>query len=261
LERRARLKEAMPSAIEAITVPAPPKKPRMTRKRIEQMQRDDPGWDNPESRDRLLTLLLETPALIDRYCEMRTPGGGADGRTADAGAQAQRRWRETRRRFLKRVDATVPELGKELCERILDHALERLRRDREAELARKGLIYRDTMTPTEYERFCARLLVARGWRAEATRASGDQGVDVVARALDRCLVVQAKKYASPVGNAAVQEVYAGMAHFRATFGVVVSTAGFTASARELAHSTNILLLHHDELATLSPWSPLLKTKI
>lgn len=116
------------------------------------------------------------------------------------------------------------------------------------------MIYNDTMTPSEYEHFCARLLTAKGWQAEATKASGDQGVDVVARWAYRCLVAQAKKYTSPVGNAAVQEVYAGMAHYRADHGAVVTTAGFTPSAHGQARSTGVLLLHHEELAALSPWS-------
>ncbi len=101
-----------------------------------------------------------------------------------------------------------------------------------------------------YERFCAQRLEAAGWRAHTTRASGDQGVDIVAERGDTRLVVQCKRYGKPVGNAAVQEITAASRHWSSDMAAVVSNAGFTPAARKLAVSTGVLLLHHDELATL-----------
>jgi restriction system protein len=48
----------------------------------------------------------------------------------------------------------------------------------------------------------------------------------------------------------VQEVVAGRLHYGADMAVVVSTAPYTYAARELAASTRVLLLHHDQLANL-----------
>ncbi|WP_336485897.1 restriction endonuclease [Methylobacterium nigriterrae] len=103
-----------------------------------------------------------------------------------------------------------------------------------------------------YEQFCADRLAAAGWRAHATRASGDQGADVVAERDRVRLVVQCKRYAKPVGNAAVQEVAAACRYWSGDMAAVVSNAGFTPAARKLAAATGVLLLHHDDLAELHP---------
>ena len=102
-----------------------------------------------------------------------------------------------------------------------------------------------------YERFCAERLRAAGWEAHATRASGDQGADVVAERDGLRLVLQCKRYAKPVGNAAVQEVAAAARYWSADAAAVVSTAGFTPAARRLARATGVLLLHHDGLSDLA----------
>lgn len=103
-----------------------------------------------------------------------------------------------------------------------------------------------------YERFCAARLERAGWTARVTRAAGDQGVDVVAERGGVRLVVQCKRYAKPVGNAAVQEITAAAHHWSSDLAAVVSNAGFTPAARKLAVSTGVLLLHHDELSELHP---------
>ncbi|ARN82821.1 restriction endonuclease [Methylocystis bryophila] len=103
------------------------------------------------------------------------------------------------------------------------------------------------MSPEEFERYCASLLRERKWDARVTPASGDQGVDIVADKRGLRIVVQCKKYSKPVGNRAVQEIVAGIAHRDAQRGVVVATAGYTASAIKLAASNEVLLLHHSEL--------------
>lgn len=105
------------------------------------------------------------------------------------------------------------------------------------------------MDPVAYEHFCADRLKAAGWRARATQASGDQGVDVLAEAAGRRMVLQCKLYHRPVGNAAVQEIIAGRQFEDAHHAVVVSNAAFTKSARQLAAKSNVALLHHDELET------------
>ena len=103
------------------------------------------------------------------------------------------------------------------------------------------------MSPEEFERYCASVLRERKWDARVTPASGDQGVDIVADKRGLRIVVQCKKYSKPVGNRAVQEIVAGIAHRDAQRGVVVATSGYTASAIKLAASNAVLLLHHSEL--------------
>lgn len=108
----------------------------------------------------------------------------------------------------------------------------------------------DSMSPLEFEQFCASLLQSAGWQTKLTKASGDQGVDVIADKGSVRLAVQCKKYASPVGNAAVQEVIAGMQFVSAAYGAVVTNSSFTPSAVELANVANIALLHHSELSSI-----------
>lgn len=106
----------------------------------------------------------------------------------------------------------------------------------------------DVTDPLEYERMVALTLETLGWEARTTVASGDQGADVVASKDGIRLVVQCKLLGQPVGNKAVQEVFAAKRHQRADLAVVVSNAGYTKSARQLASTTHVFLLHHDELA-------------
>jgi restriction system protein len=107
--------------------------------------------------------------------------------------------------------------------------------------------YREDMSPEEFEHYCAAVLRERKWKARVTRASGDQGVDIVANKRGMRIVVQCKKYSKPVGNRAVQEIVAAIAHEDAQRGVVVATSDYTPAAASLAASNQVLLLHHEDL--------------
>lgn len=68
--------------------------------------------------------------------------------------------------------------------------------------------FTDAMNGIDYEHFVGDLLRKAGWSVKVSQASGDQGADVVAEKEGLKVVVQCKMYSSPVGNKAVQEVYA-----------------------------------------------------
>lgn len=114
------------------------------------------------------------------------------------------------------------------------------------------LSFHSDMTPREYERYCSDILATAGWSTQLTPVSGDQGADVICEASGIRLVVQCKLYSSPVGNGAVQEVIAAKQFEYADVAVVVSSAAFTRSAKELANVSGVLLLHHEQLHTLYP---------
>lgn len=107
--------------------------------------------------------------------------------------------------------------------------------------------FREDMTPEEFEHYCAAVLREMKWKARVTQASGDQGVDIVADKRGMRIVIQCKKYSKPVGNRAVQEIVAGIAHEGARRGVVVTTSDYTPAAVRLAASNQVLLLHHADL--------------
>ncbi len=101
--------------------------------------------------------------------------------------------------------------------------------------------------PIAFERWCINRLSEAGWQARPTPATGDQGADCVATKGDIRIVLQCKLHSAPCGNKAVQEVAAARSHYQAEYGVVVATNGFTKSARHLAATNNIHLIHSNQI--------------
>jgi restriction system protein len=105
----------------------------------------------------------------------------------------------------------------------------------------------ERMDPYEFEKLCATILFEQGWRTKLHGGSGDQGVDVEAIRRGKKLVVQCKKYSSPIGNKAVQEALGAKYHIKADFAAVVTNTSYTRGARELSASTGVHLLHYVDL--------------
>ncbi len=105
----------------------------------------------------------------------------------------------------------------------------------------------EQLSPIDFEHYCADILKANGWKAKVTQASSDQGIDIIAQYKDIQVAFQCKKYSNPVGNKAVQEIIAGKQYIRADIAAVISNARYTASAKQLADSTGVHLLHYSEL--------------
>jgi HJR/Mrr/RecB family endonuclease len=127
-------------------------------------------------------------------------------------------------------------------------------RDRLVASEQKKLFEVVSMAPIEFELYCAQLLNEDGWDAETTKASGDQGVDIVATRKGIKCVFQVKKHNKPVGNKAVQEVHAGRSFYgNVDFAFVVTNKGFTSTAKALAKATEVHLIHYSELCDLSKY--------
>ena len=119
---------------------------------------------------------------------------------------------------------------------------------REAHIKKsEALEFSESMSPRDFEYFCANELRKIGWKAELTKGSGEQGVDIIAEKDGLRIVLQCKKYSKPVGNKAVQEIIAGKSYETAKAACVVSNAAYTKSARELATTTGVHLLHYLDL--------------
>ena len=112
--------------------------------------------------------------------------------------------------------------------------------------------YDARMHPIDYEGFCAMQLQKAGWDTRTTVASGDQGADVIAKQAGKTLVVQCKLYSGSIGNDAVQQVMAAKTFQSAQIAAVVSNQPYTRSAKQLAATSRVYLLHHDELASFRP---------
>lgn len=103
----------------------------------------------------------------------------------------------------------------------------------------------------EFEHWCAAKLEEQGWHTRVSQASGDQGVDIVARQGDFMVAVQCKRYTKPVGNKAVQEVYTGAKNINATGAAVIGTGGYTKSALAVASTTAVELFDASEIESFS----------
>lgn len=99
----------------------------------------------------------------------------------------------------------------------------------------------DLMTGEEFELFVSDYFKKQGYRTEITKASGDQGIDVIAEKGSIRIGIQVKCYSGNVGNAAVQEAVAGKAFYKLDKVMVITNSHFTSSAVELAQVNNVIL--------------------
>ncbi len=103
----------------------------------------------------------------------------------------------------------------------------------------------------DFENCSANLLLNNGFsNVEVTQYSGDFGVDIIAYKDDIKYAIQCKKYSSPVGIKAVQEVIASKAMNDCHVAVVLTNNYFTNSAKELAKKNNVLLWDRNKLKEL-----------
>lgn len=97
-------------------------------------------------------------------------------------------------------------------------------------------------TGTDYEKWCAAYLSRHGFhQIELTKATGDQGIDIIAYKRHRKYGIQCKFYDTPVGNSSVQEAYAGAAFYGCDQAAVMTNTVFTKGAQSLAEETDVLL--------------------
>ncbi len=117
-------------------------------------------------------------------------------------------------------------------------------------LRRSGIEQIDKMDGIQFEKYLEQLFRLQGYKANATRAQGDYGADLVISRNGEKIVVQAKRYSKNVGLKAVQEVHGAIAHYKASAGWVVTNSGYTQQARNLAVSNNVRLIGRDELVEM-----------
>ena len=109
----------------------------------------------------------------------------------------------------------------------------------------------DVMDGEEFERFCARLLMNSGYEdVSLTKGSGDQGIDIIAYRDGIKYGIQCKCYSSDIGNAAVQEVFAGKTFYKCNIGIVLTNRHFSPSAIQLAETNGIILWGRETLLKL-----------
>lgn len=108
----------------------------------------------------------------------------------------------------------------------------------------------DTMSGIEFEKFVADLFKRMGFSVEVTKASGDQGADVLAEKDGMRCCIQAKNYTGVVSNGAVQEVVASLNYYKANKGYIVTNSKLTKHALQLAAANSIEVIDRDRLLEL-----------
>lgn len=98
------------------------------------------------------------------------------------------------------------------------------------------------LSPDAFEHHVADTYSAMGYRTRVTKRVGDQGLDVIAERGKERLGIQCKRTTEPTSNSAVQEAYAGKAHYQCTSAAVVALGGFTSSALALASTTGVIVI-------------------
>lgn len=109
----------------------------------------------------------------------------------------------------------------------------------------------DQMSGLEFENFTAQLLRKLGYHnVTVTKASGDQGIDVIAQKDGVKYAIQCKNYSSRLGNTPVQEAYAGKDFYGCDKAVVITNSTFTDGAYELANKIGVLLWDRQTLQNM-----------
>ena len=110
--------------------------------------------------------------------------------------------------------------------------------------------FNNIKTGEAFELYLKEIFINLGYKVELTKASGDQGADLVIIKNEIKTVVQAKFYSNTVGNKAVQEVVGAIKFYNADRGMVITNSTFTKSAIELADANSIELVDGKKLEQL-----------
>ena len=128
--------------------------------------------------------------------------------------------------------------------------LDRQLASREDFFVNSELRHIDTLEGLEFENYSAQLLQKLGYSAEVTKASQDNGGDILATKDGIKYVIQCKNYSSTVGNKAIQEVYAAKGIYKCDKAIVLTNNFFTKQAQDEAEILDIMLWDRESLFTL-----------
>ena len=99
-----------------------------------------------------------------------------------------------------------------------------------------------------FEDLCGKLLEKNGFtNISVTKSSGDFGADIIAYKEEVKYAIQCKKYSTPVGVCAVQEVIASKSIYDCHVACVLTNNYFTPAAVELAKKNLVLLWDRNKL--------------
>ena len=116
----------------------------------------------------------------------------------------------------------------------------------------------DSISGYDFERILKSLFQKMGYQVIHTTLSNDQGADLIVEKFGVKTVVQAKNWQNNVTNSGIQEIVAAIKHYNAQRAMVISSSGFTQSARELAQSNNVVLWDRSILSSMLDENPVFR---
>jgi restriction system protein len=114
-------------------------------------------------------------------------------------------------------------------------------------LARAGIYEIDRMDGILFERYLVSLFERLGYNVEHTPARGDYGADLIITKDNVRTAVQTKRHKHKVDGKAIQQVFTAQKMYRCTKAMVVTNSRYTAPARHLAKTNDVLLWDRDDL--------------
>lgn len=101
-----------------------------------------------------------------------------------------------------------------------------------------------TMDGAVFEQYVGYRMLEDGYRdIQFTSATGDFGADIIAYDRENKKVcIQCKRYSTPVGVEAVQQITSARIYYECVRAVVVTNSTFTSAAKEVATKSNVELI-------------------
>ena len=108
--------------------------------------------------------------------------------------------------------------------------------------------YINSLSPDGFEFFIADLMKQFGWKAQLTKASGDDGVDVLCENDDGMGVPFNVEYSKKVGVSAVRDLEGAKKMYDCQEAILATSDSFTQSSKDTAKKLKITLIDGDLLA-------------
>lgn len=106
----------------------------------------------------------------------------------------------------------------------------------------------DQLSGFEFELLVQKLLIKSGYHdVKITQASGDYGIDILAKKKHVFYGFQCKRYQKNIGVSAIQQAYGGISYYHLDRAIVITNSYFTEAAYQLAAVNDILLIDRQKL--------------
>lgn len=112
---------------------------------------------------------------------------------------------------------------------------------------KSGISEIDKFSGIEFENLLAIYFKELGYKVKMTPITNDYGADLVLHKDKECVVVQAKRYNSKVGIAAIQQIIAAKGYYKADRSIVATNNYYTKQALNLAKECQVELIDRDKL--------------